>query len=89
MEFLYQLVQLVDGVGLVEHKFDPAVNDVLACFELRGFECSGMNFVPQQREELQGQPIFAGLNGPMWGGNRDGRPVIRYEAPSAYDRLSA
>lgn len=33
------------------------------------------------REELQGQPKLLGLAGPMYNGEIDGLPVIRYEKP--------
>lgn len=33
------------------------------------------------REELQGQPKLFGLTGPMYNGEIDGLPVIRYEKP--------
>lgn len=40
------------------------------------------------REELVGKPCFVSLCGPMWGGYRRGKPVIRYETWPAYDILS-
>ncbi|MCO5066880.1 MAG: hypothetical protein M9924_21160 [Rhizobiaceae bacterium] len=40
------------------------------------------------RPELRGQPIVTDMIGPMWGGIRDGQPVIRYEDSEAYSRLS-
>jgi len=52
--------------------------------EVRGFPFVGINDNPRQRAELQGQPRFAGLCGPMWDG--DG---IRYECRAAYATLSA
>lgn len=38
------------------------------------------------RDELRGQPVFAGLYGPMWGGASS---PIRYEDSSSYEALSA
>lgn len=41
------------------------------------------------REELQGQPRLDGLYGAMYNGkSADGRHVIRYETPEAYDMYS-
>lgn len=50
----------------------------------------GYNYNPYHREELQGQPILKGLNGPMYNGtairasNGEKVTVIRYEIPSKY-----
>ena len=50
----------------------------------------GYNENPRQREELQGQPLLIGLNGPMFNGfatlKSTGETVviIRYEKPSKY-----
>lgn len=50
----------------------------------------GFNYNPHHREELQGQPILKGLNGPMYNGtatrasNGEKVTVIRYEYPSKY-----
>lgn len=41
-----------------------------------------------KREELKGMPKLSGLLGPMWGGTKDGLPVIRYESKRAYNLLS-
>ncbi|MBH8599086.1 MULTISPECIES: hypothetical protein [unclassified Thermoactinomyces] len=40
------------------------------------------------REELHHQPTLWGFNGPMYGGIRDGKIVIRYESSSVYAALS-
>lgn len=51
---------------------------------------TGYNDKPWQREELQGQPVLKGLNGPMYNGtarrvsNNEFVTVIRYEKPSEY-----
>ena len=50
----------------------------------------GYNENPRQREELQGQPLLLGLNGPMFNGfatlksTGETVVVIRYEKPSKY-----
>jgi len=77
-----KLVQCVDGQFLVS-EFGPAV-DLIAAMEIRGYAFLKLNANRSQRAELQGQPKFRGLNGPMW----DGEGVIRYEDPSTTERLS-
>lgn len=77
----YRLVQSVEGRLIAT---ECEADNVFAFMEVRGFALSGINSNPRQREELQGQPRFAGLNGPMWDGD-----AIRYEDPEAYARLSA
>lgn len=65
--------------------------DYLAAFEVRGYNfrdclprCWGL------RSELQGQPCFTNLNGPMWGGvSAMGEGIIRYESNAACNILSA
>ena len=54
-----------------------------AGMEERGFGFTGLNSNPRQRQELQGQPKFKGVVGPMWGGDH-----LRYECPKAYASLS-
>lgn len=50
----------------------------------------GYNENPRQREELQGQPLLSGLNGPMFNGfgelasTGEKVTIIRYEKPSKY-----
>lgn len=50
----------------------------------------GYNFNPKHREELYGQPLLLGLNGPMFNGfselasTGEKVAVIRYEIPSKY-----
>jgi hypothetical protein len=86
---LYQFVQNDPKLGMLSALWDPEKVDVLAAAELRGWTYTGPCTRPSLREELQGQPVFAELCGPMWGGIRDGVAVIRYESAAAYDRLSA
>lgn len=83
---LYEVVRTVDGHMMVE---TFTADNVIPAMSVRGFEISGTNQNPRHRTELQGQPVFDGVMGPMWGGNRqhpDG--VIRYECPETYDTLS-
>ena len=51
---------------------------------VEGFELQSFNSNPAQRAQLQGQPKFVGLVGPMWDGN-----AIRYEDRAAYQELCA
>lgn len=63
--------------------------NIIPAMSVRGFEMTGINRNPRHRAELQGQPMFDGVMGPMWGGNRqhpDG--IIRYECPETYEELS-
>lgn len=78
-----RLVRAVPGAGMVREDFGPDV-DLIAAMEIRGHAFTGINANPRQRAELQGQPKFAGLCGPMWNGD-----AIRYECREAYARLSA
>ena len=63
---------------------EVGVEHFIAQMEARGYEHIGFNLNGHQRQELQGQPKFKGVLGPMW----DGHGVIRYETPKAYERLS-
>jgi hypothetical protein len=49
-----------------------------------GFAFHSFNTNTAQRQELQGQPKFAGTLGPMWDGD-----AIRYENKAAYERFAA
>jgi hypothetical protein len=62
----------------------------IVAFAERGYVLAAYYNGPA-RAELQGQPQFHGLLGPMWGGNDGefGGPIIRYEDQSSYDVLSA
>lgn len=83
----YQIVRAVKGESLTSEVF--SADEFQAAFEARGFKPNGDAGHSRLREELRGQPCFSGLNGPMWGGTQDGAPVVRYECPEAYERLSA
>jgi hypothetical protein len=82
---IYRLIQLVDGEWITN---DFTEANVMAAMSVRGFEFTGPCKRKQLRPELQGQPMFAGVLGPMWGGEEIGGPVVRYEDQTAYDRLS-
>ena len=76
----YRIVQEIHG-----HIIKSEVNEsgLYAAMEIRGYKFQGINSNQRQRVELQGQPIFEGLLGPMWDGD-----AIRYEDESTYALLS-
>lgn len=78
----YRLVQCIEEGRLVATEFDN-LEALLAECEVRGFELAGLHRSDWGREELQGQPKFTELCGPMWGGD-----AIRYEDVEAYRILS-
>ena len=56
---------------------------------VRGRGFTGRHNSAGTREQLQGQPKFVCVCGPMWEGfGEDGYAVIRYEDGAAYDSLS-
>lgn len=71
---------LVDGQGNPEFTQE----DVVAGMEALGYSKTGENRNQCHRKELQGQPMFNGLLGPMF----DGPDRIRYETPEMNDALS-
>jgi hypothetical protein len=77
----YRLVQTVDG-HMVKSEFEG--DAIYPAMELRGYEFTGLNDNDHHREELQGQPRFRGVLGPMWDGD-----AVRYECPETYDRLGS
>ena len=79
----YQLVQKIEGLGLVSDVFEA--ENAIAAFEVRGFKFKGIKAGHSQlRPELRNQAEFDGLCGPMWGGEG----VLRYEDWKAYEMLS-
>lgn len=64
-------------------------DDPAAAFEIRGYRMAPDSERGKwMREELRVQPRFEDLCGPMWGGIRNGKPLIRYEDQPAYNSLS-
>lgn len=83
----YRLVQNSQGRWEVS-EFNSA--GFIEAMESRGFTVTGTCQNSRVREELRGQPEFAGLCGPMYDGtDTEGTPVIRYECSAAYKILSA
>jgi hypothetical protein len=76
----YRLVQTIEN-QLVVSEFDS--DNVLPAMEIRGFELRELNNNQRHRTELQGQPIFNGVLGPMWDGD-----AVRYEDQQTYNTLS-
>lgn len=76
----YRLIQSVDG-RLMRSDFTD--ENLLPAMEARGFKFHKLNARPGQRAELQGQPCFLGVLGPMWDGD-----AVRYEDKKAYAQLS-
>lgn len=82
---LYEFVHAVDKQLIVETFTE---DNVIPAMSARGCSLTGFNNNHRHRKELQGQPMFSGICGPMWGGEKDGKPCIRYECTEAYRRLS-
>lgn len=78
----YRLIQNVDGT-FIKTEFDQGLDSFLAAMEVRDFKFDGFNKNPRQRAELQDQPRFSSLCGPMWDGD-----AIRYEDTKSNDILS-
>jgi hypothetical protein len=66
-------------------QYVPETADLIAWMEVRGFMWNGKAGSKSLRPELQGQPTFEGLVGPMWGG--DDHP-LRYEDQETYNLMS-
>ncbi len=62
------------GIDVLDLGLDEAI---------RGFTFVKLANNPSLRAELQGQPVFRGLLGPMWDGD-----AIRYEDQASNDFLS-
>jgi len=82
---VYMLVDCVDGKFITTRL---NASNVIPALEVRGYAYNGENRNAYHRPELQGQPRFRGLSGPMWGGRANGEIVIRYETPEACRVLS-
>lgn len=81
--------QIVTNGARQSDRFET--DDPIAAFAERGYQMQ--HLAPPRlrvlRAELQDQPVFAGLCGPMWGGTDEaGKPIIRYEDWKSYEILS-
>jgi hypothetical protein len=63
----------------------PETADLIVWMEARGFIWNGRAASKRLRPELQGQPTFEGLCGPMWGGEEH---PLRYEDWETNDQMS-
>jgi hypothetical protein len=78
--------QIVTALARKAEIIDAA--DPIGAFEDRGFKYRGDEIGKHLRLELQAQPKFEGLAGPMWGGTDDeGNAIIRYEDWATYNLL--
>lgn len=77
MEKIYQTVSHVDGTKYFEKEEF-----------LNHFSQTGVSTNPALRIELQGEPVVSGFLGPMYGGVKEGKTVIRYETQKMYNMLS-
>jgi len=77
---------VVWGIGskLVNREMD-STEELIRYLMGRGIKQTGVVSRPGLRRELQGQPTFDKLLGPMY----DGPKRVRYETQEAYDQLSA
>ena len=80
----YTVVGLVTSSGR-PFSVEASKEYFVATMKKKGFDFLKWNDSPKQRPELQGQPRFKGLAGPLWGGPAQG---IRYETPASYKALS-
>lgn len=78
----FKVVQMVGGRMVV-----TSPTDIYAWAESIGRSTYHItNF--RLRPELQLQPRIQGFVGPMWDGEQNGRPVVRYEDQSSNDVCS-
>jgi len=78
----YRLIQNVDGL-FIKTESDN-LGDFMARMEVAGFGFVKLNKNPRQRVELQDQPIYSGIAGPMWDGD-----AVRYEDSETNAQMSA
>ncbi len=76
-----RIIQTVDGEFITT---TVDADNLIPAMEVRGYAFVRFNDNTRQRAELQDQPKFKGINGPMWDGD-----AIRYECPETYSALSA
>ena len=81
---IYRVI-LDTEAGHSKRQFDcETPQDFTTAMVQSGFAASGINNTPRQRRELNGQPCFATLLGPMWDGD-----AVRYESAKVYAELSS
>ncbi|OYX96365.1 MAG: hypothetical protein B7X90_11835 [Novosphingobium sp. 17-62-19] len=80
----YRIITAIEPDFFVAELEAETVEHLIEQMTSAGYEFSAFNSNPVQRAELQGQPKFKGLCGPMWDGD-----AIRYECRATYAELSA
>jgi len=90
----YEIIGVEEGLGLFKEleTLDPISTEEFASNLYEYFDeykITGRKVTRTLREELRGEVEIAGLAGPMWGGEKDGVPIVRYETAEAYRILSA
>jgi hypothetical protein len=78
-----RLVQFLETGDWVKTEFADAEHAITG-IEVRGYAFKRLNQDSRHRVELQCQPVFEGLVGPMWDGD-----AIRYEDARACRALSS
>ncbi len=78
-----RLVRDFEGQFIVLNLNKNGDADIVSIMAIYGYEHTHNLDNPRVRAELQGQPVFSGLIGPMWDGD-----AIRYETQEVYNRLS-
>jgi hypothetical protein len=79
-----EVTYVVIGVPDLDKAYH-SVNDLIRDLERHGIKQDGVETHPSLRKELQGQPTFDKLLGPMYGGPKK----VRYETQEAYNMLSS
>lgn len=81
----YKIVRVMEGGTWTT----TLTNDIMQFAKEEGY--AFLNFVANDhnRRELQGQPRFVGLCGPMYDGEKGGVAIVRYECPVAYEIMSS
>ena len=75
---LYDIIYTING-----HRTFDSQESLIDYCKCNGYEHKGFNRNTWHRQELQEQPIFDGLAGPLWDGDR-----VRYETWDVFERLS-
>ena len=76
-----------DGLGIEVETVEPMTHTEVV--EALTFKVTGYTGFVGLMPELRGAPVFDGFAGPMYGGEKDGHTIIRYESYAAYERFSA
>ena len=80
----YRIITKVEAGFFVDEFAAETVESFIKQMTGAGYEVSGINNNPAQREELQGVPKFKDVCGPMWDGD-----ALRYECSATYAEFSA